>query len=245
MVKFDIKQNIHFYNLHNSYLKVGYKTWQNDDFQNMSLQVSRNLFKKNSLSLKKPKPKALEVIALLSGLAFSTNLCKKISTIQNDISTILNGRLHYWVKPNNLGVEYCVFKWPDGVWKKSWLKIIINQIASQRIARFNYFLYGIQINQDGCVIVKGYDESESIFNIRNRMRNNLDFFPKKQSSWAHIPIGRILEPVGKTRFSELRKLVSNLSNNLIATELISSIKLIHETRWYMEERKLLYESTLD
>ena len=52
-------------------------------------------------------------------------------------------------------------------------------------------------------IAKGYDEKGMIFKIRKHLQNNLRFLPKKQSGWAHIPIDRILEPIGSKKFTIL------------------------------------------
>ncbi len=40
-------------------------------------------------------------------------------------------------------------------------------------------------------------------------------------------------------------MINTLSDQVIATIEIDSIKLIHETRWYMEKKKLLAEYSLD
>ena len=94
---------------------------------------------------------------------------------------------------------------------------------------------------DGCVILKCYDETSSLFKIRNQMKNKIPFTPKKQSSWAHIPVGRILEPVGVSKFNDLKKYIKESMNDFTHVEKINSMKLIHEKRWYMEEKETLKE----
>ena len=69
--------------------------------------------------------------------------------------------------------------------------------------------------------------------------------PKKQSEWAHVPLGRILEPVSSKNFSYLRDFITQLSNQNIITIKINSLKYIHEKRWYMEEKDLLLEKKLN
>ena len=70
--------------------------------------------------------------------------------------------------------------------------------------------------------------------------NNLKFLPNKQSNWAHIPLGRILEPVPENVFFKVKQIIRSLSNINICEENVIDAKLIHETRWYMEKRETLY-----
>lgn len=231
--------NTHFNSLKDSYDKVGNKTWLASDFKQSNLELSRNLFTDESLTSRKPIPKSLEVYALLSGLTFSKAFSNKLVSIQQDISDIINEKLHYWVLPQNFGVEYCVFKWPNEEWDKSRETVIKNELNTLDPPPFILNIKGIQINTDGCVIARGYDEEMTIFNIREHFKINLSFLPKKQSGWAHVPIGRILEPIGTKKFSDLRRFIKKLSNELIAKEEINSLKFVHEKRWYMEEKTIL------
>jgi hypothetical protein len=64
--------------------------------------------------------------------------------------------------------------------------------------------------------------------------------PKKQSNWAHIPIGRILEPVSGVLFSELKDIISKFSRIKIGVERLTKALFVHETKWYMEKKNLLY-----
>jgi hypothetical protein len=235
---------------HNLYLKksydgVGGSTWLNDDFIKSSLDISRNLFTTESLVLRQPKPKRLEVYALLSGLSFSNEFSAKLVAVQQNIAAVLCDCLHYWVLPSNFGVEYCVFKWPDEDWNDSWSTAIKQELSSLNNPAFKFTIHGIQINPDGCVIAKGYDEEGMIFKIRERLQTNLKYLPKKQSGWAHVPLGRILEPLGSSKFLELSHLISRLSDIFIVSDKINSVKFVHETRWYMEEKSILSEFQLN
>ena len=80
----------------------------------------------------------------------------------------------------------------------------------------------------------------SIRNIRSDLISNFKYLPNRQSNWAHIPLGRILEPVSENVFTQIKQKISQLSNLNIGTENIVEAKFIHETRWYMEERETLY-----
>jgi len=240
-----VLDNKHFRYLKKSYEDIGNKTWLGSDFIQSNLNSSRNLFTDESLALRKPIPKSLEVYALLSGLSFSKAFCNKLVGIQQAISDVINNKLHYWVLPENFGVEYCVFKWPDETWDQSWSHIIMNEISLLKNLSFQFFIQGIQINQDGCIIARGYDEEGIIFKIREHFKINFSFLPKKQSDWAHVPIGRILEPIGSKKFGDLRRLVQEVSNDFIISEEINTLKFVHERRWYMEEKSIISEFHLD
>ena len=239
-----VLDNEHFRYLKKSYENVGNKTWFGSDFIQSNLNSSMNLFTDESLAMRKPIPKSLEVYALLSGLSFSRAFCDKLVSIQQSISKIINGRLHYWVLPENFGVEYCVFKWPDEKWDQTFSQIILNEIAMLQNSTFQFIIKGIQINQDGCVIAKGFDEKGMIFKIREHFITNISFLPKKQSGWAHVPIGRILEPIGTKNFGDLRRFVDKHSNDFIVSEEINKVKFVHEKRWYMEEKSIISELLL-
>jgi hypothetical protein len=235
-----IQESAHYSLLNKSYDGVGQETWENKDFNESSLDVSRGLFTEDSLKTKNPRPKNLEVYALLSGLPFENSFSRKLVKIQQKIDKILDGSLRYWVLQENLGLEYCVFKWPEHDWNKQWEGEIYNNLP--RLNKpFRFVVFGIQINPDGCIIAKGFDEGEVIFKLRKKLKERLDFLPDRQSSWAHIPLGRILEPIGGSKFYKLSQLCKELSNIYIASCEINTMKFVHETQWYMEKKNILRE----
>ena len=218
------------------YDEVSSKPWIYSDLKEKNLEFSNSLFK---LKKKIIVPKRLEVLALLSGLPFSKTLTNKIIFTQKKIGKIIGDSNYYWVKKNNLGIEYCVFKWPEEKLNKSDFKKIFKFVSKLNIEKFNVFFDGCQLNPDGCIVVKGFDVSNNISNLRNLISKNINFLPKKQSKWFHIPIGRILQPVGKKNFLELKKFFKRNKNGWSHYEKIKNIKLIHEYQWYMSDRKLL------
>jgi len=113
-----IQESAHYSSLNESYDRVGQETWKNKDFNSSSLEVSRSLFTEDSLIRRNPKPKNLEVYALLSGLPFDGGFSRELVKVQKEIDQILDGSLRYWVLQDNLGLEYCVFKWPEYDWNK-------------------------------------------------------------------------------------------------------------------------------
>ena len=221
-----------------NYNKVSIKTWSHFDLKKKNLKSFLFFF---NFKKKKITPKKLEVIALLSGLPFSKKLTNKLLSTQNNINKIIRSHNHYWVKKNNFGLEYCVFKWPEQNLKKADLEELLGFISNLKLKKFNILFDGCQLNPDGCVVIKGYDTTNDITNLRRLIRRNISFFPKKQSKWFHIPIGRILEPIGVEQFSKLKKFFQKNSSGWKHYEKINSIKLIHEYQWYMEKRKTLIQ----
>jgi hypothetical protein len=225
--------------LEHSYDLVGKKIFKVNSLSQKFIQSSVNLFTPESLIKKKPQPIDVDVYTLVSGLSFSNNLLDSLSKIKIEIKKILKDLVCYWVKPENLAVELCVFRWPNNPWDKKWISDIKFFLDNKEYNSFDLTVSGIQLHQDGCIIAKGYDNS-SIKHVRSDLTSSLQFVPIKQSNWAHIPLGRILEPISGEVFEELKRIIRNLSDTNIAIEKIIDAKLIHETRWYMEKKEVLY-----
>lgn len=235
----------HFASLNKKYRAVGDSTWLKSDFQKKNLKPSRCLFTPGSLKKRKPVPQSLEVIACISGLPFSRGFVNHLLAIQKKITEVLGRALHYWVAPKNLGLEYCVFKWPTDPWSRDKEFKIKDALEATPMKSFSFFIKGIQINPDGCVVAKGFDQNAGLFYFRKTMQKKVSFMPKRQSQWAHVPLGRILEPIGPKKFSRLKALIDGLANLPITKTQIRVMKLIHEKRWYMEKRKTLSVYYLD
>ena len=226
-------------NLEIDYELVGSEIYRHDNLSINSLKNSINLFTKKSLALKKPEPINVDVYGLVSGLPFSKNIIQPIGNIVNSIKNILKKKNCYWVKSDNLAVEYCVFKWPMDPWRTKWSDEIICFLKSSNYHAFDLYVHGIQLHADGCIIAKGYDNG-FLRQIRSNIVKNLNFIPEKQSNWAHIPIGRILEPVTGLLFFELKKLIAKFSKIKIGSEKVKEAFFVHESKWYMEKKKILY-----
>ena len=231
----------HFADLKQKYDAVGDLTWYLNDFSENALKSSRALFTEDSLDSRSPIPKELEVYALLSGIAFPRQVTAALQLLQYEISSILGDSLHYWVLPENFGVEYGVFKWPQDDWNNEHLPAIYAVLSNLKIHSFPFFIHGIQVNSDGCVVAKGYDGGAAIFSVREKLRSSLSFFPEKQSNWSHIPLGRILEPIGDERFNKLNNFIAKIGQDFIVEHELTNAKFVHETRWYMEEKTVLLE----
>ena len=89
------------------------------------------------------------------------------------------------------------------------------------------------------MVMRGFDENKSLQKLREQLRGKFDFIPERQSAWCHVPIGRILEPVGMKQFSKLKDYLSSTGGSKHYSEEINLVSLIYETRWYMVERQVL------
>ncbi len=207
-------------------------------------QISINDIK-NSIDIfeKYPKiiPKKFEVIAIVSGLPFEIKFQKNIIKIQSEIRNILGKTLHYFVKPDNLAVEYLVIKWPNDKYDLKTILDIKTFLEDAKFKKFYFEIKGVQIHSDGCIVLQGFSENMEINKYRKKIITNFPNLPKKQSEWSHIPIGRFVEPlniVDKRKINHsLKEINSNFTN--FRTE-INSFHLVHEHRWYMEEFNKIY-----
>jgi hypothetical protein len=231
----------HFRTLVKAYEDVGNRTWLTGDFIESNLEVSRNLFAPESLASRRPRPKGLEVLALVSGLPFRADFFNDLVQMQQQFAAVLADSLHYWVAPANLGLEYCVFKWPNESITQEQGNFIRKVLGELRYPSFTFSIRGVQINPDGCVVAKGFDDGGILFEIRQRLRAEIPFLPDRQSGWAHVPLGRILEPLGKEKFVKLRHLAEAMKETPVFSTELDVLRLVHETRWYMEERTILAE----
>lgn len=228
----------------NSYNLVHNKTWLNEDFLTENLKISRSLYTDDSLLNKKPITKKLHVFAYLYGISFNSTQKNILVGFQNSIRQLIGDTLAYFVIPENLGLEMAVLKWPEENLVEGKIQKSIDVVASlfQNHHHSEIIINGFQINPDGCIVARGIDKSEQFIPFRKQLMEVPDLFPARQSGWIHIPIGRILEPVGKKIFLELKTLVEN---SISATEIDfgnpGPLKFVEETQWYMEELKLIQE----
>ena len=81
--------------------------------------------------------------------------------------------------------------------------------------------------------------------IREKMMMAIPNLPKKQSNWAHIPLGRFLEPLNASKKKKINELILNLNKNFTTFSTnINNLHLINEHRWYMEEVSKIYTKNL-
>lgn len=229
--------------LANSYKEVFAKAISLGELSDSGVARSREFFDFDDSST--PFPKKLEVVALLGGLPFSYELRTVISAYQKAIQGCIPEKMAYWVKEENLGVEVIVLKWPDQESPShSQIKELCSLLDRGKYSVASLVLGGVQVHDDGCVIMRGFD-SGRLRNIRSSIVNELSFIPKRQSNWVHIPLGRILEPVARVEFRKILATIEELNEQLIFSEPILNLKLVHERNWYMTNRETLAEFQLE
>lgn len=222
--------------LREAYGKVASRLLDLDDFLEADLESSRAVFNSESLSRRVPRPAKLHVVALVGGLPFEEKLIKALGVAQLEVAEFTGEALTYWVRPSNLAVEVCVFKWPEERMSADRFPEI--RQAAQDVAKgpITLDVQGVQVHRDGAVVARGFDRHGELRRLRSQILEKLEWMPRRQSSWAHIPLGRILEPVGEEAFRRLHQALPTLWNRSIGQTEIRSLQLVIETQWYMEER---------
>lgn len=181
-------------------------------------------------------PKNLEVVAIVGGLPFSEEVLESLCELQNDIMELVGPVKSYFVKPKNLAIELCVLKWPEAELKVDCARAL--EVVHQNFLRpIQLSLVGFQVNPDGCIVVRGFDKGRSFRELRGNLMRDVDGMPVRQSQWVHIPVGRILEPIGSAKFGRLKNLV--VENDFRLDLEIDVLSLVHETRWYMEKHEIV------
>ena len=233
-------ENKNHLELLSSYNRVSENFENNLSFDEKKLQTSKEIFHID-LEANKAIPKELEVIALLGGLTFSEEFQNVVHSVQNQIKKIIGSKLNYMVKKENLGVELLVLKWP---WDRRNLdleKKVIGFIDNLNLNSIKIDFDGIQIHDDGCLVVRGFDCENQFINLRNKIVRKISQIPSKQSNWVHVPIGRILDPLSKKTCKNLKVLIDSTrkNKNYFPSQNLGSLKMVHESQWYMEKRSII------
>ena len=221
--------------LKDSYSQVFKKSKNASNFDEVQLHNSLSLFDyDNSRNIYTPK--YLNVNALLGGIEFSSGLQKFCRGVQQHIDDIIQTHNKYWVPTKNLGVEYLVTKWPEEKnLSPEMEKEFLDFIGSFPIKKYQLRIKGFQINLDGCVVLRGYEEG-NILRIRAAIKERFSWIPKRQSGWAHIPLGRILCKLPEKTYLNLVSESEKSFENLYFEEDISQLHYVHEKQWYMETK---------
>jgi hypothetical protein len=221
--------------LEESYSKVFNKSKLASNFDEAQLNNSLALFDYDN-SKNVYTPKHLNVNALLGGIEFSSDLQKFCGRVQRNIDDIIQTNNKYWVPSKNLGVEYLVTKWPEE--KNLSLEVektFLEFISSIPLKKYQLRVKGFQVNPDGCVVLRGYEEG-NILRVRATLQEKFHWIPKRQSGWAHIPLGRILCKLSEKSYLNLVSESEKSFEDLYFEEDISELHYVHEKQWYMETK---------
>jgi len=226
-----------------SYDEVSYHFEEFGNLVKKDFQSSRKLFQLASLEKRSPSPKHLEVVAVVAGLPFSRIFQDKLLAIQNQIQEILGETLAYWVQPENLALEFFVIKWPDQDMALETFDIGEDFLLNFDRNAFPVHFNGFQIHRDGCVVARGVDTTGVIRDSRRALQKH-GTIPQRQSNWAHVPLGRILEPFPDDTYLRLIEIKKASQRDTFHTEIIDKINLVHELQWYMENRQIVANKDL-
>lgn len=203
------------------------------------LDPSISLFDPDSITNRTPTPRKLEVYCIVAGLPFDSYLLSFLQHIKYLTLRTLGDCLHYLVDDSNLALELAVLKWPDAPLNHHILSETATFFESQSFSPIRFFTYGLQIHTDGCIILKCFDHDSKFTFLRSQLTHSVPHLPARQSSWAHIPIGRILEPVSPLLHSKLVDLCDNTSQFLPFPFTVDRLHLIHEKQWYQTDHTVL------
>lgn len=225
--------------LEKSYQEQFDKVFHSSSLSPEDLKESRSLFEPDSLKIGTPLPKKLDTYCIVGGVPFKTKDIENISILKSKISKILSGIQTYFVEPHNLGVELAILKWPDSPLAKDILSQVILYMEQNPPPRFILDIEGYQFHKDGCLVLRGFDRNSLFREYRGRLLNELKSMPQKQSSWCHIPLGRILTPLDQSAYELLFTHACHSQVNHRFSIVVDCLQLLHETRWYQIDRQLL------
>jgi hypothetical protein len=206
------------------------------DFLEEELMRSRNLF---HLENSKVVPKKFEVWTCLVGLPLPERLTQNFQAIAHQIIEQLptNTRF-YQVLPQNYHWEVFIIKRPNEDVEPESLRIVPELLGNvlRNHPPFTLSYRGFLITTDGTLIVKGYGKFDE---LRAKLCQEIPFASLQQSQLGHISLGRILDQVGNQALTELKRLVKNSQNEFYGELEVNTIKYVHESQWYMEQRKVV------
>jgi len=200
---------------------------------------SRKYFKQTSLVMRDPIPKNLNVYCIVAGLPFENDFLKFLKNLKKDLSNILDNCLHYLVKDTCHALELLVTKWPDDALDININKEIVEYFAKNIFSPINIKTAGVQVHDDGCIILRCIDEKSKFRLLRRDIISKIDSLPKKQSDWVHVPLGRILEPLNSKQTNLLKDFCINSQTSDIYKTKISKFHFVHEQQWYQTQINFL------
>jgi len=226
-------------NLRDLYLERFQDVLDSDHLNLEDLQASRQLFETASLVQAKPLPKRLDTYCIVGGVPFDDGVIAEISKMISEVKNVLKNCLSYFVEPQNLGVELAVLKWPESSLADGLLNQVCSFIDRNPPPRFTIDIEGFQFHKDGCLVLRGFDKNAAFREYRHKLLLHVKRMPQKQSSWCHIPLGRILGPLEQADYAILREFACWSQASHRSSIQLDSLKLLHETRWYQVEKTLL------
>ena len=202
-----------------------------------SLQPSLSLFELQGL---KPRPIEVDLWAILAGVPFSQSTQSALFEVQSLIAESLGEAQAYLVEPENCGLELLVLKWHDEPMAEEIVFDAWKSCEAAGASAFSLLGYQLQLHDDGCLVIRGVDGGREFLGLRARILSENKELSRRQSQWVHIPIGRILSPLGEEKLESLRGAIAKINRQVLPfEEIITEVKLINEHRWYMLEKSIV------
>ena len=117
-------------------------------------------------------------------------------------------------------------KWPDQELHTDQFFVGKNFLNNFKEKSFFVHFNGLQIHRDGCVVARGLDLGAKIRKCRLPLIKD-GKIPVRQSNWAHVPLGRILEPFNDKIYNELNILINKTQMDIFHSEMIKKVSLVH------------------
>lgn len=206
------------------------------DFPSLEQRRSRALFDMgNSLV----RPRHFDVWTCVSGLpvprSLQINLDAAVCRVRDMLPPAVRA---YWVERQNYHLELFVVKRPDehcdDISLRETAGALRRSLASEPPLRVTY--RGLLVTPDGTVLAKGYGQVDG---LRWHLRKSIPLQSSRQSTLAHISLGRILDPVGRATFAALKTLVARSAADVYGSLPLHHVKYVHERRWYMTDREII------
>ncbi len=190
-----------------------------------------------------PVPRRFDTYAIVCGLPFQPQMQRALHSYWRRYLATLSSPLAYGVEPANLHTEIFLFQRPEETFGKEQVDAAIAESLTvlREMSLFRLIFRHPFITPDGTIVAPGYDEPAGVVEaLRMKLRENLQIYPKKQSQWVHVSLGRILEPVDQKQWRSLLEEMDLHWGEIVGEAEIGDCQVLWEKQWYMMEREQLH-----
>ncbi len=224
------------------YGKIIHKFVSQSDFEGKDIEKSRALF---DFEREKIIPRRFEVWTCLVGLPMPDDLTIRFHQIVRNVRRIIPANTPFFaVQQQNYHWEVFIIKRPAEQVSAEDIRNtpqILHEVFSEQ-APFPVVYRGFAITNEGVVMAKGYGQFDD---LREKLTRRIPFASSYQSNLGHVSLGRILRPVGRDKFAQLKKAVADSTNDYYGELSVQNIKFVHESQWYMEDQEVISDVQLD
>lgn len=225
-------------------------TLRNKQLASSDVSGSKFFFELNSDETPKiingsPIPRRFDTYALVCCLPFPEFFQKILEDHWKNFLALLGNPISYGVKPRNRHIEIFLFQRPEELFLQEQIQAGIKSSLSMSrgLPPFKISFRYPFIAPDGTIVVPGFEDAGVIEGFRSKLREKLSVYPKKQSQWLHISLGRILEPLDEVRMAPLLHHMESNWGKVIGEVTVNTLLWTWEKQWYMVDKEIL--ATLD